>query len=87
MLPLMQIPLSDIDFFTARGNEMIETLKLREREGMYPPRFRVFINCSSSARQSKTEIQFRGTSMNTDMVFDIPLNPLVDKSKCTCIYL
>ena len=68
-----QILLSDIDFFVS-GDNSKELLKIKEEEGMYPPRFNLVISCSPTARQSQTRVQFVGAVK--EMVFDIPLNPL-----------
>ena len=66
--------LSDIDFFVGEITEATkQTLKLKEEEGMYPPRFRVVISCTPTASQSQASIRFRGTV--NDLVFDVPLNP------------
>ena len=80
----MQIFLSDIDFFV--GDEASkETLKLKEEEGMYPPRFHVEISCSPNARPSQARIEFRGAV--DDLVLDVALlNPLQSgMAKCTYI--
>ena len=67
--------LEDIDFFVGEITTIaIENLKLKEEEGMYPPRFRVVISCTPNARQSQARIRFRGAT--NDLIFDIPLNPL-----------
>ena len=68
--------LSDIDFFVGHNTENTkQALQLREREGMYRPRFGVVISCTSTARQSQARIEFRGAV--NDLVFDVPLNPLL----------
>ena len=67
---------SDVDFFV---NDFCEDtrheLEMREKGGMYPPRFHVVLSCSPSARESQTRIEFRGAT--TDLVFDILLTPAV----------
>ena len=68
-----QILLSDIDFFVS-GDNSKELLKVKEEEGMYPPRFNLVISCSPTARQSQTRVQFVGAVKK--IVFDIPLNLL-----------
>ena len=65
--------LSDIDFFVS-GDNSKELLRVKEEEGMYPPRFNLVISCSQTARQSQTRIVFSGAQK--EIVFDIPLNPL-----------
>ena len=75
----------DVDFFVKEFCETTkEELEVDEEEGMYPPRFHVVLSCSSSARESQTRIEFRGTT--TDLVFDIFLTPAVTSirspSKC-----
>ena len=66
--------LSDIDFFVGHITENTkQTLQLREREGIYPPRFRVVISSTPTARQSQARIELRGAV--NDLVFDLPLNP------------
>ena len=62
--------MSEIDFFVSGEHEL---LKVKEKEGMYPPRFRVVISCSPTARQSQARIEFRGATK--ELVFDVPLNP------------
>ena len=64
--------MSEIDFFVS-GEYMKELLKVKEEEGMYPPRFRVVISCSPTARLSQVRIDFRGATK--ELVFDVPLNP------------
>ena len=66
--------MSDVDFFV---NDFCEDskhkLEVREKGGMYPPRFHVVLSCSPSARQSQTRIEFRGAV--TELVFDVLLTP------------
>lgn len=64
--------LSDIGFFVTDYNSE-EQLKIKEEEGLYPPRFNVVISCSPTASQSQTRITFTGAVK--EMVFDIPLTP------------
>ena len=70
----LQIMMSDVDFFV---NDLCEDtkhkLEVREKGGMYPPRFHVVLSCSPSAREKQTRIEFRGAV--TDLVFDILLTP------------
>ena len=70
----LQILVSEIDFFVSGENIIKELLKLKEEEGMYPPRFCVVISCSPIARQSQARIEFSGATK--ELLFDIPLNPL-----------
>ena len=66
--------MSEVDFFVKNlFNDTKHMLEVREKRGMYPPRFRVVIGCSSSARQSQTKIEFKGAV--TDLVYDILLTP------------
>ena len=66
--------MSDVDFFVKDFCKNTKhKLEVREKRGMYPPRFHVIFSCSSSARQSQTKIEFRGAM--TDLVFDIFLTP------------
>ena len=71
----LQIKMSDVDFFI---NDFCEDtkhkLELKQKEGMYPPRFHVILSCSPSARENQTRIEFRGAA---DLVFDIFLTPAV----------
>ena len=74
--------LKEIDFFVGEiTNITIEQLKLKEEEGMYPPRFHVVISCTPDARQSQARIRFRGATSN--LRFDIPLNPLSSQATPT----
>ena len=68
----LQILISDIDFFVRERNAK-EQLKLKEELRIYPPRFRVEISCSPSARSDQIKIEFRGAV--TDLVFDVILTP------------
>ena len=66
--------LNDIDFFVGENNDTTwHTLKLKEEEGMYPPKFKVAVSCTPAARQSRARIEFRGAV--NDLVFDVSLNP------------
>ena len=76
----LQILLSDIDFFVSDDNSE-EVLKLKEKEGMYPPRFNLVISCTPAAKQSQTRVEFRGALK--EIVFDIPLNPLLNQPYIT----
>ena len=68
--------MSDVDFFVNDFREDTKhKLEVREKGGMYPPRFHVVLSCSPSARESQTRIEFRGAVM--DLVFDIVLTPAV----------
>ena len=72
----LQIMMSDVDFFVKDFCENTKhELEVREKRGMYPPRFHVIFSCSSSARQSQTKIEFRGAV--TNLVFDVFLTPTV----------
>ena len=64
----MQILVSDIDFY---GKDR-EKLALMEKEGMYPPRFRVVITCLSTTTHHAT-IVFKGAM--DDLELAIPLIP------------
>ena len=64
--------MSDIDFFF-RDHNMIENLKIKEENGMYPPRFHAMINCTEKARLSQARFEFTGATQN--LVFDVPLRP------------
>ena len=68
----LQILMSDIDFFV-RDRNAIKQLKLKEELRIYPPRFRVEISFSPSARPDQIKIEFRGAM--TDLIFDIVLTP------------
>ena len=68
----LQILLSDVDFFVSGDN--LEELKIKEEEGMYPPRFNLMISCTPMAGQSKTRVEFRGA--RKEILFDILLKPL-----------
>ena len=68
----LQILMSDIDFFV-RDRNAKEQLQLKEELRIYPPRFRVEISCSPSARPDQIKIEFRGAV--TELVFDILLTP------------
>lgn len=75
--------MSEVDFFVKDFCEDTKhKLEVREKRGMYPPRFHVVISCSSSARQSQTRIEFKGA---TDLVFDIILTPDIPR-KCLHFY-
>ena len=66
--------LNDIDFFVGENNDTTwHTLKLKEKEGMYPPKFKVVVTCTPAARQSQARIEFRGAV--NDPVLDVSLNP------------
>ena len=66
----------DVDYFVKNVcKDKKPELELKEKEGMYPPRFHVVLCCPSSARHSQTKIEFRGAV--TEMVFDILLTPTV----------
>ena len=68
--------MSDVDFFVKDLCEKTKhKLEWKEKEGMYPPRFRVFLRCSSpSAEESLIRIEFRGAV--APLVFDIVLSPI-----------
>ena len=76
----LQILVSEIDFFVS-GENMKDLLKLKEEEGMYPPRFCVVISCSPTARQNQARIEFRGATK--ELVFDTPLNPSLTSTSPT----
>lgn len=66
--------MSDIDFFVKDLCEKTKhELELKEKKGMYPPRFHVAINCSPSATRRDIRIEFRGAV--SALVFDILLTP------------
>ena len=65
----------EIDFFVRDNDEITrEQLKLKEETGMYPPRFKVIITCSETAKPTQARFQFRGTA--DDLVFDAYFSPL-----------
>ena len=66
----LQVYKNEVDFFP----EEYDLLKLKEENGVYPPRFCVVITCTPTAIQSQARIEFRGAVDNP--VFDISLNPL-----------
>ena len=78
--------MSDVDFFVKDvSKDTKRKLELKEKEGMYPPRFHVVLSCSPSARESQTRIKFRGAV--TDLVFDILLTPVpTSPSKYPTLY-
>jgi hypothetical protein len=77
-----KVMLKDIDFFVGKVTETIlEQLKLKEEEGMYPPRFHVVIRCTPTARQNQARIGFRGAEQ--DLTFGILLNPLPSQATPT----
>ena len=66
--------MSEVDFFVKDFCENTKhKLEVKEKAGMYPPRFHVIIRCSPSARPTQTKIEFRGAV--TNLVFDIFLTP------------
>lgn len=65
----MQITCNEIDFLQINQEE----LKLKEKEGMYPPHFRVVIDGSGTKEKTQARIKFAGTT--SSLVFDIPLVP------------
>ena len=67
----LQITSNDIDFFQFTQEE----LKLKEKEGMYPPHFRVVINGSRIAQEGLAQIRFTGTTKDESLACDIPLVP------------
>ena len=67
----VQIQLSEVDFFI-RGQTTKADLEMVENR-RYPPRFRVVITCTPTARHSQARIEFRGAVK--DLVFDVPLIP------------
>ena len=71
--------MSEVDFVSS-DNSTVDSLKLKEEEGMYPPRFHVVVSCTSDARPSQTRVEFRGAVK--DVVFDVPLNLVGATSKC-----
>ena len=50
-----------------------EQLKLKEENGMYPPRIRVVIGCSTLARPMHARFQFTGAT--DGLIFDVILRP------------
>ena len=64
-----QITLKDIDFM---GRDR-DDLQLKEREGMYPPHFRIVIDGKHTFEKATARLTFSGTM--SDLVFDIPLVP------------
>ena len=73
MLVISQIPITDVDFFLRNGDK-IEELKTKEDNGMYPPRFRVVIDCFPPANPLPARFQFTGAK--EEVVFDVVLRPL-----------
>ena len=72
----LQIMMRDVDFFVKNFSENTKyDLEVKERRGMYPPRFHVIFRCSPSARENQTRIEFRGAV--TNLVYDIFLTPAV----------
>ena len=69
--------MSDVDFFVEDLCEKTKhKLQMREKQGMYPPRFHVFFRCSSpSAEKSLIRIEFRGAVK--PLMSDIVLSPTV----------
>ena len=67
----MQITLNDIDFLQMSQEE----LWLKEKEGMYPPRFLVDIDGTSTTQKSQAQIHFTGTTKDEFLVCTILLVP------------
>ena len=65
----LQITLKDIDFI---GRDR-DDLQLKEREGMYPPHFRVVIDGKHTFEKATAHLTFSGTT--SDLVFDILFVP------------
>ena len=76
-----QILLCDIDF----SDVSFDTLIIKEDCGLYPPRFKVIISCSPTAKPAIARVEFRGAV--NDLIFDIPLH-VYSLCKCmlTCSY-
>ena len=52
--------MSDVDYFVKDVcKDKKHELEMKEKKGMYPPRFHVVLSCFSSARQSQSKIEFR----------------------------
>ena len=64
--------MSDVDFFVRNGDKF-EELKTKEDNGLYPPRFRVVIDCFPTASPIQTRFQFSGAK--EEIVFDAVLRP------------
>lgn len=71
---LSQITISEIDFM-ARYN-----LQEMEKEGLYPPHFRVKIDGTHTIEKATAHLTFPGTA--NDLVFDIHLIPPTKVSHC-----
>ena len=67
-----QIQLSDVDFFV-KGKTTKSDLDMNERRKFYPPRFRVVITCTPTARHNQARVEFKGATKN--LVFVVPLTP------------
>ena len=67
----MQISLNEIDFLQISQEE----LKLKEKEGMYPPHFHVIIDGTNTTQKAQAQIHFTGTTRDDNLVCDIPLVP------------
>lgn len=76
--------MSDVDFFVKDLCEKTKhELKVKEKEGMYPPRFHVVLCCTPSATRSQSRIEFKGAV--SALVFDLLLTPAAT-SPSKCLY-
>ena len=78
-----QISVNDIDFFVRDIDDIKKgQLKLKEENGMYPPRFSVVIGCFQQAKPRPASFRFTGATH--DLTFDVILSPHVQPSCLTC---